>query len=147
MLLSWGRFVVAQHKATAMSERGTFVSVSQYVSIPVWEEADPLCTSMLLSMFRMHICAKFKRGAHGFSTIDELFDALSIGHVAWQTVSVRNLNRSQFVEGRTGGYPLFYMSKRMFGRLIHQLPDVRIRQNPWDQVEREGVPRLELIVH
>lgn len=114
----------------------------KYLSVPVWDEADGLTRSLISGALSGWICHKFPKGVHEFRATDELFDALGAGHVAWQTVSVQNLCLPELRLGGNPDYPLFYMSKRMFGKLIHGLKSVRIRQNPWDLVEREGVPRL-----
>ncbi len=119
---------------------------SRYVTLPIWDKATEYERRMVLSFLCAHIKAQLGQGQHAFGSVDEMMGRLSIERVEWQSVSVRNLDQGRVRSGKIGKDPIMFASKRMLGRLLHQLCTVRVQQNPWVSVTKEGQPRLLLIV-
>ena len=122
------------------------MSASKFYTVPDWNDASRLCQGMLLHLLHERIISQLGRGVHHFTTPDEMLGVIGIIHTQWKSVSVRNVRLGRAEAALVSHEPMFYMSYHMFRRLLRRINDVRLEQNSWAKVEREGRPRLTLIV-
>lgn len=103
-----------------------------------WSAASEYDRGRLVGLFEAQVRLRLGVGVHEFGELSELFARL--GFVHSQEASLELL-----LVGPSRG-SVMRMSYSTMVRIIHLCSGIRLVQNSWVKVEREGVSRLVLIV-
>lgn len=100
---------------------------------PSWGEADAWARYLMVSALNSMVLRRLGRGVHDFSSAGDLLARVGVKHHQGKEIL--------FGTGYRGA-----MSYRSFGRLVSASTSLRLVQQPWERVKRDGMPRLTLIV-
>lgn len=120
------------------------LSVPTFFTCTDWREPGNFAGMVIRATLKTRLENMLSPGPNRFSSIHELFNKLGIEHLDSGDVELRDIDGC--VVSMNAPEIFLKMSYRSFARLIHTIPSVRIQQNSWELVNREGESRILVTV-